>query len=177
MPDLTAELNLPVALDDDDTADYLTLSLADALEILDGLFNAATGHNHNGAHQGQNLTLVDMAGDLPFTRITGQIAAAQLLVETVFEGTRTSQGANYVVVAPIMWVFCTAAIQVTLPAAAATHRPITVAAVTGNSTVIAAAGSVIGGSVNLTTGAIQNGVVNQGEAITYKSDGTNWRAV
>ena len=38
-------------------------------------------------------------------------------------------------------------------------------------------GSVYGGSAHPTTGAVQNGVVAAGEAFTYKSDGTNWRAV
>lgn len=174
MTDLSPELNLALAEDDDDTADYLTLALRPSLSIVDGLFSATTGHTHNGAHQGKALVLVDLTGDLPFTRITGQASAAQTLIENIFAGTRVNTAVNYVVVVPIMWVFCTAAVQVTLPASA--ERQITVSAVTGNSTVVAAAGSVIGGSVNLTTGVIQNGVVNQGEAITYKWDGTNWRA-
>jgi hypothetical protein len=64
MSTLTPELNLVQAVDDDDTADYLTLTngLKGSLAILDGLFNSSTGHTHNGAHQGgalqfQNLTV------------------------------------------------------------------------------------------------------------------------
>lgn len=54
---LTPELALVKAEDPDDTADYLTgvTGLAGSLNILDGLFNSTTGHNHNGAHQGGNL--------------------------------------------------------------------------------------------------------------------------
>jgi hypothetical protein len=52
-----------------------------------------------------------------------------------------------------------------------------VAAVTGQSTVAAVGGSIIGGSANQTTGAVMNGTILAGEAFTYKSDGTNWRAV
>lgn len=59
MSNLTAELNLSTAVDDDDTADYLTQALADSLGVLDGLFNTATGHNHNGAHQGGSLQILD----------------------------------------------------------------------------------------------------------------------
>ena len=58
-----------------------------------------------------------------------------------------------------------------------TNRPITVIARTGAQTVAAAGGTVNGGSVNTTTGAVMNGVVSQGDAITYKSDSTNWYAV
>ena len=53
MPGNTPELNLKTALDSDDNADYLTLSLADSLRTLDALFSATTGHSHDGsAHQG-----------------------------------------------------------------------------------------------------------------------------
>jgi hypothetical protein len=51
----TSELNLKTAVDADDTADYLTLSLADSLRTVDALFNNVTGHNHSGAHQGGPL--------------------------------------------------------------------------------------------------------------------------
>jgi len=64
MSDLSSELNLVLAVDNDDTADYLvqTAGLRGSLNILDGLFSSATGHNHNGAHQGgalqfSNLTI------------------------------------------------------------------------------------------------------------------------
>lgn len=57
MSELTPELALITAEDEDDTADYLTQTagLRGSLNILDGLFNATTGHNHNGAHQGGTL--------------------------------------------------------------------------------------------------------------------------
>ena len=60
MSELTPELNLITAVDDDDTADYLTLDLKSSLGILDGLFNATTGHAHNGAHQGGALEFTDL---------------------------------------------------------------------------------------------------------------------
>lgn len=57
MSDLSPELNLALAVDDDDTADYLvtTQGLRGNLNVLDGLFNQTTGHAHNGAHQGGAL--------------------------------------------------------------------------------------------------------------------------
>ena len=193
---LTPELNLVKGQDPDDTADYLTQTngLAGSLDIIDGLFNASTGHAHNGAHQGATLGPNAFADNtLPGAKLVdGSVTTAKLadanvtyaklaanMLESLYTGSRVSQGTNYTVAAAgnIMWVFCTAAITVTLPAAASTNRPITVAAVTGQSTVTAASGSVIGGSANTTTGAVQNGVVAAGEAFTYKSDGTNWRAV
>jgi hypothetical protein len=199
MSDLTTELNLALAVDNDDLADYLVLAagLRGSLVTVDGLFNSGTGHNHNGAHQGGALTaipgsaLVDgsvtsakiqdntiQTADIADGAVTSaKLAAGSLLPESLFAGTSTNQSTNYTVAATIMWVFCTAAITVTLPAAASTNRPITVAAITGNSTVTAVSGSVVGGSVNTTTGAVTNGGVTAGDAFTYRSDGTNWRAV
>jgi hypothetical protein len=102
-------------------------------------------------------------------------------LETLFGGSwvnaATAYGAGGTFGANILFVFCTAGITVTLPAAAATNRPIWVVAISGSTTVVAAGGSVIGGSVNTSTGAVMNGVISQGDAVTYKSDGTNWRAV
>ena len=60
MSELTSELNLIKGVDDDDTADYLTIGLASSLEIIDGLFNATTGHAHNGSHQGGQLEFLDL---------------------------------------------------------------------------------------------------------------------
>ncbi len=60
MSKLTPELNLVQGEDPDDTADYLTIGLADSLGILDGLFNSSTGHAHNGAHQGGALQFLDL---------------------------------------------------------------------------------------------------------------------
>jgi hypothetical protein len=63
--DLTTELNLTLAVDGDDLADYLDAdpgsSLRTSLKTIDGLFNSTTGHTHNGAHQG---------GPLSFTNLT-----------------------------------------------------------------------------------------------------------
>jgi len=66
MSDLTAELNLALAVDNDDTADYLvtTGGLRGSLTTIDGLFNATTGHNHNGAHQGGAITTLTLSGGL-----------------------------------------------------------------------------------------------------------------
>lgn len=184
MSDLTGELNLSLAVDDDDTADYLTQALRDSLNTLDGVFNSATGHSHNGAHQGGSL-LIDTAsiadGAVTTPKIADgavtapKLAAGVLQPEPLFAGSWTHQTANYTVpqTSPIMWVFCDAAIQVTLTAN--TNRPINVVAVTGQSTVVSTSGSVIGGSLNTSTGAVQNGVVAQGDSMTYKWDGTNWR--
>jgi hypothetical protein len=62
MSDLSPELNLALAVDDDDTADYLvtTPGLRGSLVILDGMFNSVTGHAHNGSHQGGNLQFLDL---------------------------------------------------------------------------------------------------------------------
>ena len=180
MTNLTPELNLVTAEDDDDIADYNVLSLADSLTIVDGLFNQATGHSHNGAHQGATLGPNAFADNtIPGAKLVdGSVTAIKLApgiigVENLFAGTRVTTGTNYTVVEPVMFVFCTAAVTVTLPAAASTNRPITVAAVTGQSSVP----GVIGGSADPTTGAVQNGVVAVGEAFTYKSDGSTWRAI
>jgi hypothetical protein len=62
MSDLTSELNLALAVDDDDTADYLVKpeGLRGSLLTLDGMFNSATGHAHNGAHQGGSLQFLNL---------------------------------------------------------------------------------------------------------------------
>lgn len=66
MSDLTSELNLALAVEDDDTDDYLTTNagLRGSLATLDGLFNATTGHNHQGSHQGGNFTSLSLSGTL-----------------------------------------------------------------------------------------------------------------
>jgi hypothetical protein len=67
--------------------------------------------------------------------------------------------------------------SVVLPDPTLTERPITISAESGTITVTATGGSaVIGGSTNLTTGAIQNGIVVPGDAYSYKSNGIQWRA-
>jgi hypothetical protein len=55
MSGLTSELALGTAVGSDDTANYLTITLANALNTIDGEFSSATGHNHSGAHQGGAL--------------------------------------------------------------------------------------------------------------------------
>lgn len=77
MPDLTTELNLALATDNDDQADYLDLdtgaSLRTSLRTIDGLFNTATGHTHNGAHQGGSI------GSIPASAIPdGSITSAKI---------------------------------------------------------------------------------------------------
>lgn len=199
MSDLTTELNLVLAVDDDDLADYLdapTNSLRSSLLTIDGLFSSATGHAHNGAHQGGSLgpnsvgtaQLQDGAVTQPKLGAqavgTNQLQDAGVtyaklaanIIEALFTGVTIHQTAAYTVVAasPIMWVFCDAAITVTLTAGI--NRPVTIWAVTGNTTVATTGGTVIGGSLNTSTGAVENGVVSQGDAYTYKWDGANWRA-
>lgn len=97
--------------------------------------------------------------------------------EAIFANSWVNTAVNYAVATAISWVFCTLGVTVTLPNAATTSRPITVVAVAGTTTVASAGGSVIGGSTNTTTGAVMNGIVSAPDAMTYKSDGTNWRVV
>lgn len=83
MPGSTTELNLSTAVDTDDNADYLTISLANSLRTLDGTYNSATGHTHNGAHQGGPIGTIPI-GSIPDGSITsakiadGTIATADL---------------------------------------------------------------------------------------------------
>jgi len=182
MSDTTAELALSLAVDNDDTADYLTVALRNSLNALDGTYNHSTGHNHSGSHQGGTIGANALNDNtIPGAKLVdGSVTAAKLasgMLESLFASTWTTQGTNYVVAAGIMFVFASAAITITLPAAASTNRPITVVGVTGQSTIAAAGGSVIGGSINTSTGAVQNGVLAAGDSLTYKSDGTNWRVV
>jgi hypothetical protein len=191
--DLTSELNLALAVDDDDLADYLVLAagLRGTLTTLDGLFNSTTGHNHGGAHQGGDIDpsqfpdntingskLIDLSvygtKIAPATITADKLVAA--IIEGIFAGTVANPSANYVVATGVMYVFAQAAITVTLPAAASTNRPIEVWALSGTVTVSASGGTVYGGSINLSTGAVTNGSITTGDAITYKSDNTNWRA-
>jgi hypothetical protein len=191
MSDLTSELNLALAVDDDDQADYLvtTAGLRGSLVTIDGLFSSSTGHTHGGAHQGGSINpsqfpdgsingskLIDLSvlgAKLAAATITPDKLAAGML-ESLFAGTSaTVPGATYTVAAGIMYVFCQAVCTVTFPAIT-TNRPIEVWALNGQVTL--AGGTFVGGSINLATGAVQNGVIVTGDAITYKSDGTSWRA-
>lgn len=73
---------------------------------------------------------------------------------------------------------------VRLPAAASSgsRAPVTISpGMTLSTSVSAVSGGVYGGSFNLTTGAVLNGQIvssaTVAESVTYKSDGSNWRAV
>lgn len=74
----TTELALKTAVDADDTADYLTLSLASSLTTLDALFNNTTGHSHSGAHQGGPVTAIG-ADAIP----DGSITSAKIADGTI----------------------------------------------------------------------------------------------
>jgi len=181
MTTLTSELNLIRGQTTDDTSDYLTIDLANSLGILDGLFNNATGHTHSGAHQGGLLGANSMVDNtIPGAKLLdGSVTYAKLaagIVESLFTGTVVTTGVNLAVAAPVMYVFCTAAVTVTLPVIG-TNRPITIVALSGQVTVAATSGGVLGGSINTSTGAVMNGICSSGDSLTYKSDGTNWRVV
>ena len=107
----------------------------------------------------------------------GYSSTGTTTLEALYAATWVTTAISYTVAAGILYVFCTAGVTITLPAAASTNRPITVVALTGAQTVAAAGGTVNGGSVNTTTGAVMNGVVSQGDAVTYKLNGTNYYAV
>lgn len=78
MPGSTTELNLQTAVDSDDNADYLTISLADSLRTLDALYNNVTGHTHSGAHQGGPI------GSIPASAIpAGSITSAMIADGTI----------------------------------------------------------------------------------------------
>lgn len=196
MSNLTGELNLKTCVDDDDTADYLTIDLAGSLQTLDGLFNNTTGHTHAGSHQGGVLgpnafpdntipgaKLVDLSVTgskiAPATITSDKLAAGML--ESLFAGTRATPSTNYTVPAGIMFVFAQASITVTLPAAGSTNRPITISpGFNFTVTVAAVSGGIYGGSINLVTGTVTNGSIVSSatvmDSVTYVSDGSNWRA-
>ena len=75
MSDLSTELNLALAVDNDDQADYLvtTGGLRGSLITLDGLFSSSTGHTHGGAHQGGTISSIP-ASAIP----TGSITSAKI---------------------------------------------------------------------------------------------------
>jgi hypothetical protein len=83
MPGSTTELALKTAVDSDDNADYLTISLASSLQTVDALFSNTTGHSHSGAHQGGPIGTVPASaipdGSITSAKITdGTIATADL---------------------------------------------------------------------------------------------------
>jgi len=196
MSTLTSELNLIKAEDDDDNADYLVTDLASSLNILDGMFNATSGHSHGGAHQGGVLGPNAFPDNsIPGAKLTdlsvyaAKIADATItkaklvasIIEDLFAGAFVNVGTAYTVVAPVMFVFCNGTFTVTLPQASVTNRPITVANAggSGQTTIASAGGSaIVGGSFDVNTGTVLTGKINAGDSITFKSDGGNtWRAV
>lgn len=188
----TPELNLVQGQDDDDTADYLTIGLANSLLILDGLFNQAAGHTHSGSHQGGILGANAFADNtIPGAKLqdntvyNAKIADATLtaakmvaaILEGLYANTLHVTSANYSVPQDSnqMYIWCQVAVTITLPSGA--NRPITVRANNADCTVTATAGSVIGGSPDIASGTTVNGRVAAGDAITFKWDGNNWAAV
>lgn len=107
----------------------------------------------------------------------GGYSGGILSLEALYATSWVTTSVNYAVTTAVLYVFCTLGITVTLPSAGSTNRPITVVAVAGTTTVVSTAGSVIGGSVNTSSGAIMNGIVSQGDSMTYKADSANWRVV
>ena len=83
----TPELGLQRAVDTDDTADYLTISLSNTLGTVDGLFNNVTGHTHSGAHQGGGIATIP-ASAIPDGSITSaKIADGTILNTDIAPGT------------------------------------------------------------------------------------------
>ena len=115
------------------------------------------------------------------TWVTGAAAFDELVYGSHILSTATT----YTVPAGISMVFVTAAgATVQLPAAAGAVQksPITVSVnFSLTATVTAVSGPVYGGSFNLTTGAVMNGSIVSSattmESVTYKSTGSDWRAV
>jgi hypothetical protein len=82
----TTELNLATAVDTDDNADYLTLSLANSLRTVDALFNNVTGHNHGGAHQGGAIAPSAIpGGSITNAMLGADVARDNLLTNGGFE--------------------------------------------------------------------------------------------
>jgi hypothetical protein len=82
----TTELNLATAVDSDDNADYLTLSLANSLRTVDALFNNVTGHNHGGAHQGGAIAPAAIpGGSITNAMLGADVARDSLLTNGGFE--------------------------------------------------------------------------------------------
>jgi hypothetical protein len=90
----TPELNLKTAVDSDDTADYLTLSLAQSLQTVDALYNNVTGHTHSGLHQGGPITSIP-SGAIPDGSITSaKIADGTIATADLADGAVTSAKMN-----------------------------------------------------------------------------------
>lgn len=93
MAGTTTELALSTAVDTDDTADYLTLNLANSLRTIDALFNNVSGHTHASAHQGGPIAASALRGafDIPdWFRSTGHtsvFAGSGVGIELYWSGT------------------------------------------------------------------------------------------
>jgi hypothetical protein len=82
----TTELALSTAVDTDDNADYLTLSLANSLRTVDALFNSITGHNHGGAHQGGAIAPAAIpGGSITNAMLGADVARDNQLVNPSFD--------------------------------------------------------------------------------------------
>lgn len=94
MPGTTTELGLSTAVDSDDNADYLTISLANSLRTIDALYNNVTGHVHSGAHQGGPIAPAAIAdGSITNAKLGPDVARANLLVNPGFEIWQRGNGA------------------------------------------------------------------------------------
>jgi hypothetical protein len=85
----TTELNLKTAVDSDDTADYLTISLADSLRTVDALYNNVTGHNHSGAHQGGPIASVPATALADGSITSAKIADGAIVTVDLADGAVT----------------------------------------------------------------------------------------
>ena len=96
MPGSTPELALKTAVDADDNADYLTLSLADSLRTVDALFSNTSGHTHSGVHQGGPIG----TGSIPDGSITSaKIADGTITSVDLAGGAATNLVGTYAAVA------------------------------------------------------------------------------
>ena len=90
MSGTTPELALSTAVDSDDNADYLTISLANSLRTVDALFSNTSGHSHSGAHQGGPIGSI-AAGAIPDGSITSaKIADGSISTVDLADGAVTN---------------------------------------------------------------------------------------
>lgn len=187
--------NIPQALTTSDPVAYaLTLKNTDPSErsiiiygadgttVLFSVDSAGVKVSHSGGAAVPPLTDIGptsgMAADGAHIHGAGGYSATgSTTLEALYASSTVKTAVNYAVTTGVLYVFCTAGVTVTLPNATVTNRPITIMSEAGSQTINAVAGTITGGSVNTTTGAVMNGIVSAGDAITYKSDGTNWLAV
>lgn len=87
---ITPELNLVTADDTTDVEVYGVTSLADALMIIDALFNAITGHAHDGLHKGKPIAAAGLVQPLA---LTGPTLTTPTITSPTFTGTVKGQAA------------------------------------------------------------------------------------